>query len=89
MARRFQASDVVEKAIDYHLLAGQEAVKIAANQEAIDHYQAGLALLSALPDTPARARRELALQIAAGRADRFTPLPRRPLPRHRRNHRSA
>jgi predicted ATPase/DNA-binding SARP family transcriptional activator len=66
LARHFQAAGLTEKAIDYRLLAGQQAVRAAANQEAIDHYEAGLALLYGLPDTPARARRELTLQVALG-----------------------
>jgi predicted ATPase len=66
LARHFQEAGLIEKAIDYRLLAGQQAVKVAANQEAISHYQAGLALLQRLPDTPERAQRELTLQIALG-----------------------
>jgi hypothetical protein len=42
--------------------AGEKALGRQAPREAIDHLTAGLALLDALPDTPARARHELALQ---------------------------
>ena len=66
LARHFQAAGLAEKAIDYRLLAGQQAVKVSANQEALTHFQAGLALLDDLPDTPERARRELNLQVALG-----------------------
>jgi predicted ATPase len=66
LARHFQEAGLTDKAIDYRLLAGQQAVQIAANQEAITHYQAGLALLSTLPNTPEHAQRELTLQIALG-----------------------
>ncbi|RIK44568.1 MAG: hypothetical protein DCC55_02040 [Chloroflexi bacterium] len=66
LARHFQAAGLAEKAIDYRLLAGQQAVKVSANQEALTHFQAGLALLNDLPDTPERARRELNLQVALG-----------------------
>src|SRR5262249_34179271 len=39
-----------------------------ANAEAIQHLTQGLALLALLPETPARAQRELDLQIALGPA---------------------
>jgi predicted ATPase/DNA-binding SARP family transcriptional activator len=66
LAYHFQQAGRVEKAIEYRLLAGQQAVQVAANQEAVDHLQAGLALLQTLPDTPERMRRELALQLTLG-----------------------
>jgi predicted ATPase len=66
LARHFQEAGVVDKASEYRLLAGQQAVSVSANQEAVRHLETGLALLRELPDTPERARRELAFQIALG-----------------------
>jgi predicted ATPase/transcriptional regulator with XRE-family HTH domain len=66
LAWHFQEAGMVEKAIDYRLRAGQQAVHLSANKEAITHLSQGLALLAGLPDTPERTRRELALQIALG-----------------------
>jgi predicted ATPase len=66
LAHHFQEAGLAEKASDYRLLAGQQAAKVSAHQEAIRHFEGGLALLQDLPDTPERARHELALQIALG-----------------------
>jgi len=44
----------------------QQARQRSANLEAIQHLTTGLALLATLPETPARASQELALQIALG-----------------------
>ena len=43
---------------------GQRAVQRSAHVEAVAHLTRGLALLTMLPDTPERARQELALQLA-------------------------
>ncbi len=51
------------RASDYFLLAAQNAQRIFANQEAIALSRRGLALLSKLPETPERARKELGLQV--------------------------
>jgi class 3 adenylate cyclase/predicted ATPase len=58
------------RAADYWLKAGRRAAQASANAEAIGHFTRGLAVLSALPDTDARARRELELQLALGAAVR-------------------
>jgi DNA-binding SARP family transcriptional activator len=63
LARHFQEAGTVDKAVDYLLQAGKRATRISAAEEAIAHFAQGLALLEPLPDTPERARRELALQI--------------------------
>src|SRR5713101_1589474 len=55
-----------EKAIQYLQMAGQQAVQHSAYTEAISHLTVAIELLATLPDTPARARQELALQIALG-----------------------
>jgi predicted ATPase len=66
LAHHFQQAGQVEKAIAYRLLAGKQAVQVAANQEAMDHLQTGLALLQTLPDSLENMRQELALQLALG-----------------------
>jgi predicted ATPase len=66
LAHHYSKSRNTEKAIEYSRLAGQRAVRLSANVEAISHLTRGLELLKTLPDTPERAQRELALQIALG-----------------------
>jgi predicted ATPase len=64
LARHFQAAGLVAKAIDYLRQAGERAVRLSANQEAIVHFSQALALLDSFPDTPKRARQELDLRVA-------------------------
>lgn len=66
LAWHFEAAGQTSKAVDYLLQAGTQAARLAANQEAIAHLTRGLALLQTLPASPARDRRELALQLALG-----------------------
>jgi predicted ATPase len=68
LARHFQVARITEKAVHYLLKAGERAVQMSAHQEAIVHLTRGLALLLTLPDSPERAKQELALQIALGMA---------------------
>ncbi|MBN2005579.1 MAG: AAA family ATPase [Anaerolineae bacterium] len=63
LALHFQRAGDINKATDYLLQAGKRATRMSAAEEAIAHFTQGLALLEPLPDTPERARRELALQI--------------------------
>ena len=58
----------VRKAVDYLEKAGGQAMLNFANQEAADFYARALNVLSALPDTPERTDRELALLLALGPA---------------------
>lgn len=64
LARHFQEAGITEKAIDYLRRAGNRAVRLSANEEAIAHFTRGLALLETWPDTPERAQGELALRLA-------------------------
>jgi tetratricopeptide (TPR) repeat protein len=57
-----------EQAVGYWQRAGQRALQRSANPEAIQHLTTGLALLATLPETPARAQQELAIQVALGPA---------------------
>jgi predicted ATPase len=54
------------RAVQYLQYAGENALRQSAYQEAITHLHQGLALLSALPDTPERTQQELAFQITLG-----------------------
>jgi len=55
-------------AADQFLMAARNAARVFANQEAIALAHRGVEVLASLPDTPERARRELALQITLGPA---------------------
>jgi tetratricopeptide (TPR) repeat protein len=52
----------------YWQRAGQRALQRSANPEAVRHLTTGLALLTTLPQTSARAQQELDLQLALGAA---------------------
>ena len=52
--------------MQYLQYAGENALRQSAYQEAIPYLLQGLALLSALPETPERAQQELAFQITLG-----------------------
>lgn len=66
LAMHFERGQDYERAVRYHYLAGENALRRSAYQEAITHLRKGLELLGTLPDTPERARQELMLQIALG-----------------------
>ena len=68
LALLLEAAREFARAADYFLLAAQNAARIFANQEAVVLARRGLELLETLPDTPERARKELALQITLGPA---------------------
>jgi len=68
LAWHFQKAGIAEKAIQYLHQAGERAVQLSAYQEGVTHLTKGLDLLTALPDSPHRARLELALQLALGMA---------------------
>jgi predicted ATPase len=58
--------DQVRKAIDCLTQAGNRALRLSANQEAIGHFDRGLALLEALPESSERIQMELSLQMGLG-----------------------
>jgi predicted ATPase len=64
LARHFEGAGLLPKAVDYLQEAGNRAVRLSANTEAIAHFYRALALLETLPETIERDRQELALQIA-------------------------
>jgi hypothetical protein len=57
-------------AADYFLAAARNASHVFANQEAVLLARRGVEVLASLPDTPERARKELALQITLARSIR-------------------
>jgi predicted ATPase len=64
LARHFQEAGLTGKAIDYLSRAGERAVRLSANEEALTHFNQALALLKTLPDSPERVRQEIDLQLA-------------------------
>jgi tetratricopeptide (TPR) repeat protein len=72
LARHFQEAGNVAKAIDYLARAGQRALRVSANDEAIVHCRQALALLETLPESPERAGQELMLQAGLGIALQVT-----------------
>jgi class 3 adenylate cyclase/predicted ATPase len=68
LAHHYTEAGLKEQAIGYWQQAGRQALQRSANPEAVQHLTTGLALLATLSETPARAQRELDLQIALGPA---------------------
>jgi DNA-binding winged helix-turn-helix (wHTH) protein/predicted ATPase len=68
LAHHYTAAQCPEQAIPYWQRAGQQALQRSAHAEAIGHVRQGLTLLTTLPETPARRRQELDLQVALGPA---------------------
>jgi class 3 adenylate cyclase/predicted ATPase len=66
LAHHYTEAGLLEQALPYWQLAGEQAVLRSANVEAISHLTRALEVLKPLPDAPERARRELALQVALG-----------------------
>jgi predicted ATPase len=62
MAHHLTEAGIAERAIEYWLRAGEQAIRRSANLEAISHLRRGLELVETLPDTTERARIELELQ---------------------------
>jgi hypothetical protein len=68
LALLWEAARDFTRAADCFLQAARNAARLFANQEAVGLARRGLELLEALPETPERARQELALQIVLGPA---------------------
>jgi len=66
LAHHYSLSGNVPKAIEYLHGAGQQALQRSAQLEAIRHLGTALDLIKRLPDTPDRARQELALLLTLG-----------------------
>ena len=68
LAMHFVQGREAQKAEYYLRLAGENALRLSAYQEALSHLQQGLAMLQTLPETPERAQHELSLRMALGPA---------------------
>jgi predicted ATPase len=66
LAHHYSRSSNAPKAVEYLQRASEQAIERSANAEAIAQLTAALDLLKALPDGPARARREVSFQLALG-----------------------
>lgn len=66
VAHHYTEAGLIEQATPYWQQAGERAGHRSAHTEAIAHLTRGLKVLGTLPDTPERAQKELALQIALG-----------------------
>jgi predicted ATPase len=62
LARHYEQAGRAEKEIKYLRQAGENAIRLSANQEAADHFRKALERLATLPDSPGRASQELQLQ---------------------------
>lgn len=65
LAWHFEQAGLADRSAAYHLQAGNRAARVSAYDEAIAHYSRGSALLEHLPDSPARQRLKLELQLAS------------------------
>ncbi|HWQ36716.1 MAG TPA: protein kinase [Blastocatellia bacterium] len=63
LAALYEAGREPERAAEYYRLAAAHATQVFAYQEAVVLARRGLGLLKSLPDTTARMRQELALQV--------------------------
>ncbi len=63
LAYHFQEAGVVAKAITYRQQAGERAVRLSANEEAVYHLAQGLALIETLPATAQREVQEVQLLL--------------------------
>jgi tetratricopeptide (TPR) repeat protein len=68
LALLLEAARDFPRAAEFFQLAAQNAARIFANQEAVALARRGIEALASLPETPERARKELALQITLGPA---------------------
>ena len=66
VAHHYTEAGLSALAIPYWQRAGQHAIERSALPEVIGHLTQGLALVTSLPDTPARAQHELSLLTALG-----------------------
>lgn len=71
LARHFEAAGILGRAVASRLQAGNYAIKLAANQEAAEHFSHGLEMLSSMPSSIERDEQELALQLGLGTAQQL------------------
>jgi class 3 adenylate cyclase/predicted ATPase len=68
LAHHYAEGDLIEPAIRCFRRAGETAIEASAFAEAIDNFSRSLALLERMPDSPERAREEIAVRLALGAA---------------------
>jgi predicted ATPase len=68
LGRHFREAGLAERAIHYLRLAGERAMQVSANTEAIGYLAEALALLQTLPASDHRDQLELSLQMGLGTA---------------------
>ena len=68
LAHHFGEAQVIAKAIHYHQLAGQQALRLSAHAQAASHYRQSLALLATQPESTARIKQEIGIQLTLGAA---------------------
>jgi class 3 adenylate cyclase len=66
IAHHLTAAERVVEAVSFWEKAGERAARCSANLEAARHFGKALELLARLPDTPERARTELAIRVMLG-----------------------
>jgi len=66
IARHFELGDMIGKSAQYYGLAGKNALRLSANQEALAHFFHALDLIKSLPTSAERDRQELELQLSLG-----------------------
>jgi predicted ATPase len=67
LAHHYTEAGLNGQAVDYWYKAGQKAIERSAHVEVIRHLQRGLELLTMLPESSERARRELHMRTILGR----------------------
>jgi tetratricopeptide (TPR) repeat protein len=72
LAMHFTRGRDFQRAVRYLQYAGENALQRSAYVEAVQHFLTGLEVLTTLPDTAARARCELDMQVTLGQALRVT-----------------
>jgi class 3 adenylate cyclase/tetratricopeptide (TPR) repeat protein len=68
LARHCEAARLADKAVDYWLKAGRQALARSAMMEAAAQFRKGLDVLAGQPDSPLRQKQEFELQRALGSA---------------------
>ncbi len=68
VAHHYNEANVTDRALEYFQRAGERALRMSANAEAIAHLGKGLEIVAAMPDSPERAQRELDLLTTMGPA---------------------
>ena len=68
----YRGRSSTQPAVVYWQRAGERAVERSAHLEAVSHFTTGIALLKALPETPARTQQAVTLHIALGAALQMT-----------------